>query len=540
MIANLFLPEKVGTYYLFSKRVVGIEIGKSFIQATKLRFSAHSIVVEKILQEKIKIDGDAESINNIVATLQSVLKQLAPYNELRVAFSASFATYKELKLPFASSEKIGLVLNYELEPLIPFPINSVVSDFIITRSVDQESSSELLVATVQKSSLEQFLQVFSLAGIAVDAVVIDMFALYALYQNFGLHTVYGGTVAVVDLGVNSTRIAHISAGQLKHIRTIPMGIVQVAKEAAARTSITAEEFIEYLVRFGIEKTTQEYPECHSLFDSFFRAIQLTLDSFTKMGVPSYKIGKIVLLGELITINHITDYCSTALGIACSFLDLQKMVQDGVLILKDRSTIPYGSFMSLAVALSSQFLPNFDLQKDEFKPPRVTLISKQLLCAAALSTLLLVGLVAYYMRQKSSVVLELQASTNEVIKALKKQFPKLEREKEPLDELVLLAQKEVDREREMWFAFSGSSQSRFLQYLLELTSKIDKKSLDFSIERLTISEGVMLVKAHVKNFEALKLLEHELRQSSLFEYVEPQNNPQFTMKIMLAPVVKEVQ
>jgi hypothetical protein len=74
---------------------------------------------------------------------------------------------------------------------------------------------------------------------------------------------------------------------------------------------------------------------------------------------------------------------------------------------------------------------------------------------------------------------------------------------------------------------------FLTYLLELTSKIDKKDLGFTIDKLTITESTIMMTAHVRDHTALALLEKELRQSKLFAHVEGQQNPDFTMKIKLA-------
>lgn len=539
MIARLFLPEKINNYYIAPKRVVGIEIGKTFVQATKIRFSGRHVVIEHIIHEKVKTEGSGATVDQIVEAIKTVVQQLSPYDELRAAFSASLATYKELKMPFADHEKIALVLHYEIGPLIPFAPESVVSDFIVTKQIPSQSSCEIMVSTVQKSSLQSYVSLFAAAGIGADAVIVDLFALYALYQRYFSQQYSGENTVIIDLGASSTRMAHISGGQLKHIRTIQPGIVLVAKEAAELIGMRVEDFVEQLVRFGIEKVINDYPACAGLFSSFFQTIRLTLVSFSVMGQASYSIHSILLLGELIHINHIIDYFEHQLATSCHFFDPQKIIQSGTVLLQNRSTIPSDALISLAAAFSCDSMPEFDLQKDEFKPKKLTLAIKQMVCGVAFSAVLLAGLLFYYARQKSAIVYELNQSQQEAIQALKKQFPKFAAGKFTLEEMVSGAQQEVDKERETWFAFSGSSQSRFLQYLLELTKKIDKKALEFSIERLTVSQGTMIIKARVKNYEALTILENELRQSPLFEYVEQQNNPQFTMKIILAPIVKEM-
>src|SRR5205814_675388 len=94
-------------------------------------------------------------------------------------------------------------------------------------------------------------------------------------------------------------------------------------------------------------------------------------------------------------------------------------------------------------------------------------------------------------------------------------------------------------QETWFAFSNQSRASFLQYLLELTANIDTKSTGLDVEHIALSEKEMILKARVRDYEALKVLERELGQSKLFSYVEPQENLQFTMKIILATTMEEL-
>ncbi|HJZ24089.1 MAG TPA: hypothetical protein VJ201_06550, partial [Candidatus Babeliales bacterium] len=74
---------------------------------------------------------------------------------------------------------------------------------------------------------------------------------------------------------------------------------------------------------------------------------------------------------------------------------------------------------------------------------------------------------------------------------------------------------------------------FLQYLLELSSKIDRKSIDLKIDQITIAEGILTLKAEVRDHDALKVLERELEQSKMLRPLESPETPQFTMKLTLA-------
>ncbi len=182
--------------------------------------------------------------------------------------------------------------------------------------------------------------------------------------------------------------------------------------------------------------------------------------------------------------------------------------------------------------------NFNMRKDEFRIINRMLLVKQLVALVLLTCTLFGILIAHYTIQVKKLQTEIHLSEQEAIEALRKEFT-ISPEEEDLDEIVEAAEEQVRKAKETWFAFSSKARASFLQYLLELARKIDKESLDFRIEKLSIAEGMLILKAQVKDYEALKVLERELRQSKLFSFIEPQDKPSFTMKITLAPTVEEL-
>ncbi len=201
-------------------------------------------------------------------------------------------------------------------------------------------------------------------------------------------------------------------------------------------------------------------------------------------------------------------------------------------IKAKKQIPIGCIISLATAIPSPLTQLFNLRKDEFSIADTKLFYKQTITTLVLTICLLGGLFINNYLQVNSLRNELQSSEQETIDALKKRFKNLE-ESGDLEETIEEAQNEVEKEEKTWFAFSGPARATFLKYLLELTNRIDKKALGFKIEKITITEGTMMLKAEVKDFASLKLLEKELRQSKLFSSIEPQNDTKFDMKITLA-------
>src|SRR5438046_1350172 len=229
-IKDIFLPEKIKSYYLFTKIVVGVEINKTKIIATKTRITGTTSTIETIIEEKIPEEVSAlpattadettdtiadkpEGMDPTTIALTAIFSKIGTYDEIHTVLPSSVAVFKELKLPFITRDKIKMVIGFEIEPLLPFPLRDALVDFIITREIPEEKSSEILVTAVQKQHIIQHVALFQAAGIRVDIITVDMISLYGLYRHIdAYHSLSGGT-ALINITGHSTAIAFMINGQ---------------------------------------------------------------------------------------------------------------------------------------------------------------------------------------------------------------------------------------------------------------------------------------------------------------------------------------
>lgn len=95
-----------------------------------------------------------------------------------------------------------------------------------------------------------------------------------------------------------------------------------------------------------------------------------------------------------------------------------------------------------------------------------------------------------------------------------------------------AQEKVEKEEELWFAFSRQTRFSFLKALQDLSSAIDKKALGLSLKKLVLTPNNIAIEGEVKGFPELKILEKELRESNLFIAVPPLQELKFNEKLFL--------
>lgn len=537
MIKNILLPEKIGSYYLFSKRIVGIDIGKADISATVVKVAGSSFIIEQTIEIGLEPNNGNDNTERTVATLKQIMTNVGKVQEVRTALPSSVVVFKELKLPFISHEKIKLIVNFEVEPLLPFSLQDAVVDFIITKQNLEEQSSQVLVAAVQKQHIIKHLELFSLAGITSDLVTVDLFALYALYQAIPEYAQSQATIALIDLGLSATRIIYIDNGQLRLIRTLPKGMIHLAKSVGDALGITVGQAMEHMMRFGISITDwPEYGQAMTASSTaFWEDIRFTLTSFTLQGKPEHAIKKLLLLGPGAQLKGLCPFVSELITIPCEIFETQKINNIPHVQIKNNQVVPQSCIMSTAIALPLPLTEQFNLRKGELEVSNRALLYAQCITALALIGLLFGSLIAYSYVQTSRLEKEIASSEEQAVDALKDKFKNvIPEETTELEEALQKAQEEVAAEEKTWFAFSSQSPKLFLKYLSELTSHIDKESLELVLEKITIADGVMTLKGSVKDFPALTTLQRELKQSPLFTLGEPQQDIKFdALKITLA-------
>ncbi len=537
MIQNVFLPERFGTYYIFSQRIVGIDITKTHVHATLIHARGSFVSIEECITEPL--NGEKENhTERVIETLTTVMKKIGKTTQINVSLPSSAVVFKEMRLPFTDYDKINMVIRFEVEPLLPFAPQDTIVDFIITDVNHQEQSSQVLVAATRKQSVAEYLSLFEQAQIDPDRITVDMFCLYGLYTQVPTYESQDGTVILLEIDIESTRLLAIHNKHLRIIRTLPHGMYHIAKNTSSAVDMTPQQVMDHLIRFGLEKSesTDLVQALQNSMTSFFNKIQFALNS-TLTQLQNNTVTKIILLGPGAEIRDMIPFAHEKLQAPCELFNINKLTENKQYkINKKTAHITQSGLLSVATAIPSPITKDFNFRQGEFEQFRSGLLLKQLVVASVLLVILFGTLIAHSIIQKSKLKNELQTSQDEAVEELKTRFPEIPEDMDDFDEVFEEAKTALAQEESVWLAFSSQTRTSFLEYLLELSTRIDKQKLGFIPEQLIITDGAkgeIILKAKVRDFDELQELEHSLRQSKLFSYVEGQTTPDFTMKILVA-------
>ncbi len=534
MIQNIFLPTKINNYYLFSQRIIGFDITKTHVHATLVLAKGSTITIAR--QESVPLPNDgAQYHEKLISTLPDVLKKMGKFDQIITALASSLVVFKELRLPFTTRDKISMIIAFEVQPLLPFPAQEAVLDFIITKINSEDNSAQVLVAAAQKKHIAEHLSVFEQAGITPSKITVDMFALYGLYSEIPAYKNLHGLVVLIDLNMYHTSIIAILETQIRIIRTLSYGLATVAKDAGSSTDLKPQKVMDHLIRFGSNdsKTDNDQVIKNSL-SSFFNKLQFALSS-TINQLQNKTIEKVIFTGPGAEIKDLTSFAQQQLSSPCELFNYMELTTNKKYRISSTVTLSQPVLLSTAIAIPTPAEEEFNLRTGEFKAPTNNLLLAQLITGSIILILVLGGLITNTIIQSRRISGTMESAQQEAIDALKHNIKALSNsDEDDLEELLKSAKSELTKEEAIWRQFSPSERTSFLEYLLELTTHINKQQLGFEPEKITILSGrqdEILLKAKVSDHETLKQLERDLKKSKLFKYEESQPDPDFEMRIM---------
>lgn len=527
MIREIFIPQKIGNRYLIPQRIVSFDIQPNHVYAAAIHLKGTHIIIEQLLQQPITNGDHIQQTQQAIALLA---KQLPRYNQVRTALSGATVIFKRVKLPFTNAEKIRQIIPYEIEPLLPFDLADAAIDSVITQVFEQDHSTEVLAIATQKKQIAQHLEFFENTGITPDIVSVDVLGLYNLYKAIPHYQQSAEPTVLIDLGLHSTHILYIYDHALRFIRTLPRGIQELAKRIGSTQSLSTQQSLDELMRFGVEG--QSAPEYKKALSDFWQEVSFTITSFTEQLTKVPTSPQLLLVGTGSTIKGLATLVTSLFDVPCYKLEINELLNNPSISLKNNH-LSATHAISIGIALPSPLLDDFNLLQNGSQRAGIRTLYLQLGTGLLLFVAVFGALLFHSYWQLSKLGTEAKQSEQEVISTLREKFPTIPASETNLEDVIHTARQRLQEQEKTWFAFSRGTRPSFLTYLLELFTRLDKKALGLDLEQLTLDEQTMTLKAEVKDTQALKILERDLRQSPLFEYVEGQENPNFTMKIRLA-------
>src|SRR5258708_7998555 len=166
---------------LFSKTIVGLDIGSSTIKVVQLRPEAEqwklcSMGMVEIPKESLEAKNPEAQRSAVVEAIKKVFKESGIKTKRVVtSLSGDSVIIRYVKLPFMTEEELRGSIAREAEQYIPLNIDQVVLDFQILGETQEDGQRKLdvLLVAAKVDVVDQHLLMLKSAGLSPAVIDID-------------------------------------------------------------------------------------------------------------------------------------------------------------------------------------------------------------------------------------------------------------------------------------------------------------------------------------------------------------------------------
>lgn len=202
------------------QRVIGLDIGSYSVKAVEIvnTFKSYEIAnfYENVIPQIDEVPPDAV----IPASMEQLFKENnLEADRIIAAMPGQYISSRILPFNFSDAKKIEAAIYAEIEDLVPFNLEEMITDHQILGEVGGKTIA--LVAMTRKNFLKSFLEHLQRLEIDPKLVDIDSLSFYNLAPYICDDS--EKVTAVVDIGHEKTSVCIVSNGILRMFRAINLG-----------------------------------------------------------------------------------------------------------------------------------------------------------------------------------------------------------------------------------------------------------------------------------------------------------------------------
>ncbi len=407
-------------------------------------------------------------------------------------------SYRNLQMPFRSIKKIRQTISYEIETMVPFPVEDLVVDFTL---IDQSGQSDIFTASVRREYISKYLALLQNYG--VDPEILDISGVSVVLWLFRQGEIPDDGILFQIGQKRSTMVLYLKR-HISLIRSFAFcdGLIPEAMSNSPTYSNAQSQAAEPIV---------------SCFESFCENVRNTLHSFEYQNNRTVKPEKIFITG-------IGSLYPQTVGLLERFLDIPveeiNVTGGGPSIHMDeniaQSWNPATMDSALALALrgNKQGL-GFNFRKNEFEIKRKDTKLKREIRRAAIFLIVILSLFTTYIGMDYYFLKErYRMLDKQITETFKQTLPAVKRIVDPLQQMRI----EITQIKKSAFSLPGIGDDHKVIDLLRDISIRVPESLDVKVMSMVVDPETVNIKGETDTFNTVDIIKKGLEPSEYFSAV----------------------
>ena len=476
-----------------ARRILGIDIQTDSIAAVQVECGLRGY----------HVTGCASVMMEDVDGLDEALKALREQVDFKAdtyisAIPGEQVSYRNLHMPFRSAKKIRQTIAYEIETMVPFPVEDLVVDFTL---IDQSGQSDILAASVRREDISKYLAVLQNHGVEPD--ILDISGVPVVLWLFRQLEIPDDGILFQIGQKRTTMVLYID----KHISLI---------RSLAFSDGLMPEAISNSPAYGNAQSQVPKPIV-SCFELLCTNVQNTLHAFEYQNDIEVKPEKIFVTGAGNLYPH-------TVGLLERFFDIP-VEEINVLggdpgihidenIAQSWNSATMDSALALTLRGNKQGL-GFNFRKDEFQIKRKNTKLKREIRKAAVFLIVILSLLATYFGMDYYFLKERYRMLNkQITETFRQTLPNVKRIVDPLQQMRI----EITQIKKSAFFLPGIGGDHKVVDLLRDISVRVPESLDVRVMRMVVDPAAVNIKGETDTFNTVDIIKKGLEPSEYFSSV----------------------
>jgi general secretion pathway protein L len=456
---------------------------------------------------------------NIVRFIQSFFPEESNFL-INIAMDNLFI--RDLIVPLNSEKAIKEILPFEVENVVPFPIETMVVQGCIWW-IGKEVSN-VVAFSVHHDEVEKTFKPFMKNDIQLNCISTDAYSLSSAIRYHQTRSITEKVVGQLDIGGKLCIFNVNSGGLLSHSRFFSGGGYLITEKIAQllKVDFNKAEEIKLAFNFSFEIVEEEFKleflrQNHLTPEQYDGIIQIIQDSFDQIAgeiiksiyalTPINRPSIIYLSGGGSSFKDATKYLSSRIGTTVTgytFLELEDPSFTTALGTGYHNRLKKSEKVDFLTPEFSKLMKN-TIRLDAFKPHLI-------IAGISLFILLTVFFVQMFVDTR-----KLNAYEEELREKYKQGFGVEAPEDEDVMSLAQSKVKDENKKSEIVRLFLNKE--NILELLLDLNQNFPAKDFDFILDQFTLDGNIVSIYGRVNEFQDIGVVQSSLEKSQKFKNIK---------------------
>lgn len=295
---------------------VGLDVGQTGLKAVRFRRRLSGRETVDYFQHPMPFSRpeDLEPARR-VQSLRSFIWRHGLYvtDRLVTAIPCQDLFVRTLSFPFKDSAKLAQVVPFEVENLVPMPLEDLAVGSLILPpehpiegSGRESKGSDVLVTAAPRDKVAEHLRFLAQADVEPSAINVDAMALFSVTQYLQEEgAAVPSDLAIIDVGASKTTLCLVQGGRPVVLRTILWGGNHLTHALAVRHACSFADAERH-------KRTVAVDQVHGLLEPILRELRITLQAY--QGSERGRLTHCWVCGGGSKLQEIGSYVSRQLGL----------------------------------------------------------------------------------------------------------------------------------------------------------------------------------------------------------------------------------